>query len=236
MSASGRSRRSRGGSELRLGATVVLASVSVILASPSRASASEQEGERSRLILGGRVGTQAFHFDESSSALSGVTFQGDLGVQISPRYAVYGFLQSAVYDTRSDRIAQGPLATGHAVGVGLQVSTNPEGTVSFLIDLGAGYRWIHVPFDTGKSATPYGADRYAGWEPLRLHAGPTLQIDGRLRAELLFGGALGRFSGAGHAETCAIVATCRDSILVDGDTQSATYFTLDVALALHTWM
>lgn len=209
-----------------------------VLVALSSVASTAHADDAPRVILGAQVSSHTFHFDAASTTLSGTAFQIDGGVQVSPRYALYAFWEHGVYDSRDDRIAPGPLATSHAVGVGVQASTNPDGPWSFLVDLSSGYRFLRVPFDTGLSRAPYGVDRYQGLEPLRLHLGPTLLVDRVLRVEALIGGALGRFhaSGVGHAETCAIVATCGDSLLVDGDTQSATYFTIDFGVALHTWL
>jgi hypothetical protein len=175
-------------------------------------------------------------FDNSSPAgLSGLSLQADLGWRISPVYVVYGFVEDGLYDDRSDRIAPGAAASSPALGAGVQATTNPQGPVSFLVDLSFAYRWLRVPFLTGIASTPACVDRYRGWEPLRLRAGPTLLLSDHWRIGLLLGGQMGRFVGQGHKETCAITASCSDSILVDSDTQSATYMGFDAAFALQSW-
>jgi hypothetical protein len=60
-------------------------------------------------------------------------------------------------------------------------------------------------------------------------------LDPHVRVDVFVGGALGRLAGNGRPETCAIVAGCPDSFAVDSDTQSATYYALELSIALHSW-
>jgi hypothetical protein len=198
-----------------------------------RAARAEERG--AHLFVGTRLGAHSFYFDSGNAGLSGHAIEGDLGVRLGSRYLVYAFLQQGAYDVRSDRIAPGPFATSFAFGIGAQASVNPEGPWDFVIDLSAGRRSLRVPYDTAAGRTQHGVDVYGGWEPLRVAFGPTVLLDPHVRVDLMAGAAIGRFAATGRPETCAIVAACSDSFMVDSDTQSATYYALELSIALHSW-
>ena len=186
------------------------------------------------LELSTHLGAQSIYCegDGAPAELRGVAISADVGLRLDPRLAVFGGYEHVIDDSRSDRLAQGSLATGDAVAVGVRLFSSHDAPVALLLQIGLGYRWLRVPYDTGSPRMASGTDRFEGLEPLRLHVGPTIALGDHLHLDLLAGGALGRFRGEAHPETCAILGACKDSLL-DSDTASSTHFVVELVAALR---
>ena len=211
---------------------VAVAALALLAAAPARrASAAPLELQP---YLGARAASEAFRFDgDDGTSLSGAGVAIDVGARLSAPFRAYATWDHGVFDTRSDRLAPGPLAKSDGLGLALRIDAAPDAELGVAIDVGAGVRRLEVPYRRADGSC--GEDRFRGIEPVRAHVGPSLRLEGGLRIDLLFGGALGAFRGPrGHGETCTIVASCQDSLLDSaGDGQTNAYFLLDVSLALH---
>jgi hypothetical protein len=94
--------------------------------------------------------------------------------------------------------------------------------------VGPGYRWLTLPIEGSA------ADRFSGFEPLRVHLGPSLRIAGQTELALLGGGGFGWFGARSFGRSCSVTASCADS-LYGSDTVETVHFVADLSLAIRGW-
>jgi hypothetical protein len=181
------------------------------------------------LSLGARIGPQSIYLegDGAPSDLRGYMAGVDATVHLSRHLGLAAVAEASLYDRRSDRLEPGPTATSYAAFAELRIDTNPEGPWSFRIDLGPGYRWLTLPLASGPT------DEYSGIEPLRIRLGPAYR-QGDLEFAVAFGLGFGWFTARPGAHSCAVTATCQDSLL-DSDTASPVHFVGDLSVAIRGW-
>jgi len=182
-----------------------------------------------RVVVGARAGVQSIYLegDGAPSDLRGVVAGVDAALRLGEHVGVGGALEASLYDRRSDRLEPGPAATSYAAFAELRLDTHPAGPWSARIDLGTGYRWLFLPLGSGTT------DGYGGFEPLRLHLGPSYRV-GAVDVAVLGGVGFGWFTARPGARSCAVTAVCQDSLL-DSDTSSSVHFMADLALAVRGW-
>jgi hypothetical protein len=193
-----------------------------LLALPRAASADP-------IALGARAGPQSIFLegDGSPSDLRGYVAGIDVTMPLSHHLGLAGVVEASLYDRRSDRLEPGAAATSYGAFAELRVDTHPEGPWSCRIDLGTGYRWLLLPLASGPT------DAYGGIEPLRLRLGPAYRT-GPLEVSVALGAGFGWFIARPGAHSCAVTATCQDSLL-DSDTASPVHFVGDLSVAVRGW-
>jgi hypothetical protein len=180
------------------------------------------------LSLSARAGLQYLYLegDGAPPDLKGYGFAAEAAMHVWGALSVGASFEPSIYNTRSDRVPTGATATSYATFAFVRLDTNREGPLSVAIQIASGYRWLIVPVD----GSP--ADRFSGIEPLLIRLGPTYRVHGGVDLGLLAGLGVGWFQDVPNAKSCAVVATCGDS-LFDSDTQSAAHFTVDLSLVVR---
>jgi putative component of toxin-antitoxin plasmid stabilization module len=183
-----------------------------------------------RFALGARAGMQSLFLegDGSPSDLRGMFVGMDGSVRVTRHLALAAVVEASEYAGRGDRLPAGPIATSWGAFLEARADTNPGGPLSVRIDVGPGYRWLTLPV----AAAP--ADHFSGFEPLRVHVGPSWRVAGQTEIALLGGAGFGWFATQSFGRACSVTATCADS-LFGSDTVSSAHFVLDVSLAIRGW-
>jgi len=211
--------------------TAPLAAITAIaaIATPAAARA-EGEDPLPRVALGARAGMQSIFLegDDSPSDLRGLFVGAGAALRVSRYLGFAAVFEASEYDHRGDRLAVGPTAASWAGFVEARADTNPGGPLSVRIEVGPGYRWLVLPIQGAPT------DRFSGFEPMRLHLGPSWRIADRTELAILGGAGFGWFASSASPRSCAVSASCPDSGY-DSETASSAHFAADVSIAIRGW-
>lgn len=132
----------------------------------------------------------------------GTALETSLGYRIGPSWTMYGFFEYGRF--RAGRMnADGDQSiSSTAVGLGMRANTNPDGPLGFFFDIGAGYRWLTLPYLGGHTAMDQngttmmraGKVQFGGVEMLRLSLGLSVVASKHVRWDVAFTSSLGSFS------------------------------------------
>lgn len=179
-----------------------------------------------QLNPGGDIGKDAnsgSSIEMSQYATSGWSFEGDLGLHLSPAWTFYGFWEYGRLG-RADTTRQPDQPTTNAVGIGLNANTSPNSPVGFVFDIALGYRWMALSQSvsaldaTGNVVTAKENFVLSGVMPLRVGLGLAIAPTRKMRIDLMGQFALGTFSQQTGGSACPNGCELTDS------QQSSHYF------------
>lgn len=130
----------------------------------------------------------------------GSAIEGSLGYRIGPSWTMYGFFEYGRF--RAGRVNGGgdDSISSTAVGGGMRANTNPDGPLGFFFDIGLGYRWLTLPYDSANSGAMnqyvalQGKTQFGGVEMLRLGLGLSVVASKHVSWDVAFTSSIGSFS------------------------------------------
>jgi hypothetical protein len=134
----------------------------------------------------------------------GTALETSLGYRFGPAWTMYGFFEYGRFRAGAANQGGDQSISSTAVGLGMRANTNPDGPVGFFFDIGAGYRWLTLPYAAATSSHQVagttmmqdGKVQFGGVEMMRLGLGLSVVASKHVRWDVAFTASLGSFSKA----------------------------------------
>ncbi len=135
---------------------------------------------------------------------AGTALETSLGYRFGPSWTMYGFFEYGRFRAGNANGGGDQSISSTAVGLGMRANTNPDGPVGFFFDIGAGYRWLTLPYTDGNNnfdgngltMMRTGKVQFGGVEMLRLGLGLSVVASKHVQWDIAFTSSLGSFSKA----------------------------------------
>lgn len=134
----------------------------------------------------------------------GTALETSLGYRFGPSWTMYGFFEYGRFRAGNSNAGGDQSISSTAVGLGMRANTNPDGAIGFFFDIGAGYRWLTLPYSgdasrvdgNGVTMMREGKTQFGGVEMLRLGLGLAVVASKHVSWNVAFTSSLGSFSKA----------------------------------------